>query len=80
MKRFLFLVLVSLGLLTFVGCGKFNRLQKSGDLDAKVKGAIEYYENKDYYKAGVLLEEILPLVRGRSDAEKATFYLANTHY
>jgi outer membrane protein assembly factor BamD len=80
MGRFLFLVLISLGLLFFTGCGDFNKLQKSGDLDAKLKGAIQYYENKEYYRANVLLEEILPLVKGRADAEKATFYLANTHY
>ena len=80
MERFLFLISISLGFITLTGCGDFNKLQKSGDLDAKLKGAIEYYENKEYYRAGVLLEEILPLVRGRAEAEKATFYLANTHY
>ena len=80
MKRILFITIVSLGILTLPGCSRFNKIQKSGDLDAKLKAAIEYYESKDYYKAGVLLEEILPLVRGRAEAEKATFYLANTHY
>ena len=64
----------------FSSCSKFAKLQKSGDLVAKLNGAIEYYDNKDYYKAGTLLEEILPLVRGRAEAEKATFYLAYTHY
>lgn len=67
-------------MLFFVGCSKFSKLQKSGDVVAKLKGAIAYYDNKDYYKAGTLLEEILPLVRGRAEAEKATFYLAYTHY
>lgn len=62
------------------GCSKFSKLQKSGDLDTKLKAAIEYYEKEDYYKAGTLLEEILPLVRGRAEAEKATFYLAYTHF
>jgi outer membrane protein assembly factor BamD len=80
MIRFLFFVLFSIVVLTFAGCSKFGKLQKSGDLEAKLKGAIEYYDQKDYYKAGTLLEEILPLVRGRAEAEKATFYLAYTHY
>ncbi len=80
MNRFLFFVLFCLGILTITSCSKFGKLQKSGDLEAKLKGAIEYYENKDYYKAGTLLDEILPLVRGRVEAEKATFYLAYTHY
>ncbi len=77
MNRFLFFVA---GILVFTACSKFSKLQKSGDLDAKLKGAIAYYENKEFYKAGTLLDEILPLVRGRAEAEKATFYLAYTHY
>ncbi len=80
MNKFCVLFLLFAGLITATGCSKFSKLQKSGDLDAKLKAAIEYYENKDYYKAGTLLEEILPLVRGRAEAEKATFYLAYTHF
>ena len=74
------LTFLSIGMFIFSSCSKFAKLQKSGDLVAKLNGAIEYYDNKDYYKAGTLLEEILPLVRGRAEAEKATFYLAYTHY
>src|SRR4051812_724238 len=80
MNRFLFFVVVYSAILTLTGCSKFSKLQKSGDLQAKLKGAIEYYESKDYFKAGTLLDEILPLVRGKAEAEKATFYLAYTHY
>jgi outer membrane protein assembly factor BamD len=67
-------------LLIETGCTKFTNLQKNGDLEAKLKGAISYYEAKDYYKSGILLEEILPLLRGRAEAENATFYLAYTHF
>jgi outer membrane protein assembly factor BamD len=80
MNKFLILIFLSTSLMFVSACSKFTKLQKSGDLEAKLKGAIEYYEKKDYYKAGTLLEEILPLVRGRAEAEKATFYLAYTHY
>jgi outer membrane protein assembly factor BamD len=74
------LILLIIGLLFFSSCSKFNRLQKKGSLDAKLKGAIEYYDKKDYYKAGILLDEILPLVRGRAEAETVTFYIAYTHF
>ncbi len=80
MNKFWLVILLFTSVLGGSGCSKFSKLQKSGDLEAKLKGAIEYYESKDYYKAGTLLEEILPLVRGRAEAEKATFYLAYTHY
>ncbi len=80
MNKLVLFLLLFVGLLAGTGCSKFSKLQKNGDLDAKLKGAIEYYENKEYYRAGTLLEEILPLVRGRAEAEKATFYLAYTHF
>jgi outer membrane protein assembly factor BamD len=80
MNRFSAFLLLFTMLLVGSGCSKFSRLQKNGNFEEKLKGAIEYYENGDYYKAGILLEEILPLVRGHAEAEKATFYLAYTHF
>jgi outer membrane protein assembly factor BamD len=81
MKNFnLLCVLAGLALIVSVGCSRFNKLQKHGTLEEKLKAAIEYYDDKEYYKANTLLEEILPLVRGRIEAERATFYLAYTHY
>ena len=41
---------------------------------------MEYYENKDYYRASLLFEEILPIIRGRPEAEKAQFYFAYSYY
>lgn len=75
--RFLPLFLVLALLITaLAGCSKLTRLQKSQDLEAKYSGAMEYFEKKDYYRAGVLLEEILPLLKGTDKAEKAQFYYA----
>lgn len=64
--------------LTFlVSCNKkFAKLQKSGSLSEKYTAAIEYYEAEDYYRAGLLLEEIAPLLKGDSTSEKAQFYHA----
>ncbi len=74
--------LLPLFLLTFwlFGCSNFTRLQKSQDLDKKHAGAMQYFEKKDYYRAGVLLEEILPLLKGTDKAEKAQFYYAYCQY
>lgn len=44
---------------------------------------MSYYEKGgrgDYYKASVLFEEVLPLIRGSKEAEKAQFYYAYAHY
>ena len=41
---------------------------------------MEYYEKEDYYKAGVLFEELLPILRGSKEAEKASYYYAYSQY
>lgn len=42
----------------------------------KYEASLRYYEKKDYYKASVLLEQVMPIIRGLPEAEKAQFYLA----
>ncbi|AYA37159.1 outer membrane protein assembly factor BamD [Hymenobacter oligotrophus] len=62
-------------------CSSYQKLLKSTDVNKKYTAAIDYYENKhDYYKAGTLLEPLIPLLKGRPEAEKAEFYFANTNY
>ncbi len=61
-------------------CSDFNRLQKTGTPAEKLSSAIKYYNDEDYYKAGVLLEDVSPLLKGQDGAEDAAYYLANNYY
>lgn len=63
-----------------MSCSKFRKIQKSGDWKVKYEAALEYYEKKDYYHSNVLLEEIIPIIRGTEEAEKANFIYAYTYY
>ncbi len=74
----LFLTLVLL--FAASSCSKFRQIQKSNDWELKYRAAMEYYDNKDYYRASTLFEEILPILRGRPEAEKAQFYFAYSYY
>jgi len=66
-----------LGFFTLVSCNKkFAKLQKSGTVAEKYVAAMDYYNQNDYYRAGLLLEEITPLLKGDSTSEKAQFYHA----
>ncbi len=76
LKYFTLIVLV----FAISSCSKFRKLQKSGDWRVKYEGALKYYEEKDYYRAGVLLEEIRPIIRGTEEAELAEFYFAYTNF
>lgn len=69
----LFVVLIS-------SCSKFSRLQKKGTHDEKYQAALKYYEKKDYYKAGLLFEELIPFLKGNKESEIAQFYLAYCQY
>ncbi len=71
----LLLILVLAG----TGC-KFRKIQKNGDWKVKYEAALKYYEEKDYYRSGLLFEEILPIIRGTEEAELANFYYAYTYF
>lgn len=76
-KNILFTVLISVLL---ASCSDFRKLQKSDDWEKKYDAAIKYYESKDYYRSSVLLEQILPIIKGSAKAEKANFIYAYTYY
>ncbi len=63
------------------GCNKeFRKLEKSEDWKKKLDGAMRYYEAEDYYRATILLEQILPITRGMPEGEQVQFYFAYCHY
>jgi len=67
-------------LLIVFSCGNFRKIEKSEDWRIKYEAALRYYEKKDYYRASVLFEQILPIVRGLPEGEKVQFYLAYCQY
>lgn len=79
LKAFRFL-LVFLLLAAAVSCSKFRKIEKSEDWRLKYEAAIRYYEKKDYYRASILFEQILPIVRGLPEGEKVQFYMAYCQY
>ena len=75
--RFSILLILVLSLL---GSCRFRKIQKSGDWRVKYDAALEYYENEDYHRTILLLEEILPIIRGTEEAEKGNFYFAYAYF
>ncbi|WP_425392460.1 outer membrane protein assembly factor BamD [Ekhidna sp.] len=75
--RILFLLITALSI---VGCSKFRKIQKSGDWKVKYEAALAYYEEEDYHRTIILLEDILPIIKGTEEAELASFYLAYSYY
>lgn len=76
-KSFVCLWLVSLMLFS---CSKFEKIRKGTNANDKYKAAVKYYQKEDYSKAGLLFEEIIPIISGTKEAELAQFYFAYCHY
>jgi outer membrane protein assembly factor BamD len=73
-------ILSFLLVLAVAGCSKFRKIEKSQDWRVKYDAGLNYYAKKDYYKASVLFEQIIPIVRGLPEGEKVQFYLANCQF
>ena len=61
-------------------CSSFSKLQKTGTDDQKYKAAVQYYNKGDWYHAGLLFEELIPVLKGSTESELAQFYYAYTQY
>lgn len=72
--------LLILSLVVLASCSKYQKLLKSTDNEAKYETAIAYYEEKDYYRAIQLFDQLLPFFRGTEKAERMAYYYANAHY
>lgn len=73
-------LLVVLSLFMLASCSKFSKLQKNGTQQEKYAAALDYYKKAEYYKAGLLFEELIPLLKGGTEAELAEFYNAYCQY
>jgi outer membrane protein assembly factor BamD len=80
MRSVLLLKSVFLVLIVATGCSKFRKIEKSEDWRVKYEAALAYYEKKDYYRATVLFDQILPIVRGLPEGERVQFYLGYCQY
>jgi outer membrane protein assembly factor BamD len=59
---------------------KFQRILKNDDWRFRYKAALDYYNKSDYGHAGILLEELIPIIKGSPEGEKAQFYFAYCNY
>lgn len=61
-------------------CNSYTKLQKKGTDDQKYKAAVAYFKKGDWYKAGTLFEELIPVLKGSTESEMAQFYYAYAQY
>lgn len=79
-QSFLNFILLFVAVFLITSCSKFSKLQKSGTDKEKYDAALEYYKTGDFYRSGLLFEELIPLLKGSTESEMAQFYYAYTQY
>jgi len=52
---------------------KFRRVERNPDWHVKYQAGLDYFDKGSYYKASVLFDQILPVVRGLPEGEKVQF-------
>ena len=67
-------------LLVASGCSKYQKLVKGGDNEAKYAAALDLYEDKDYYRALQLFQQLLNFYQGTEEGQKMQFYSAYCYY
>ena len=75
-KIFAFVLL----LLSITSCSEFNKVLKSTDYDYKFQYAKKSYEQKKYYRAYTLLEELVPILKGTEKAEESLYLLGQCYF
>lgn len=60
--------------------GKYNKLLKSGDMNAKYDAAVKYFKKEDYTRALALFEECVSVFRGTAKGEEVMYYYAYCNY
>lgn len=63
-----------------MGCGEYNKVMKSNDLEYKYAYAKKAFENKRYAQTYTILTELVPIFRGTPKAEESLYLLALSYY
>lgn len=61
-------------------CSKLTRVLKNPNVDEKYQAALDYYNDGDYYRAGLVFEDLIPNMVGRAESEMIQYYYAYCQY
>ncbi len=80
MRLFLKFFIAFLLLVGLFSCSKFNKVEKSKDIDYKLLKADEYYAKKSYRNARTLYEQLFPAMKGSAKFEDLYYKYAYCYF
>lgn len=69
-----------LAVILLAGCGEYEKLLKSRDIQLKYEKGVEYYEEGEYVRAATLFDQIANIYRGTTKADTVKYYQAKSYY
>ncbi len=75
-----FLLSITLCLLVCVSCGKYSKLLKGTDNEAKYNAALDYYEKKNYDRALQLFDVMQAYYRNKPEGENISYLTAECYF
>ena len=63
-----------------VSCNEYQKILNSEDNNLKYKMAEQYYDNGEYRRANRLLEQLVPIYRGKPQAERLVYFFADSYF
>tara|TARA_B100001175_G_scaffold312411_1_gene318327 strand:+ start:217 stop:1023 length:807 start_codon:yes stop_codon:yes gene_type:complete len=63
-----------------ISCNEYQKVLNSDDNNQKYKAAEEYYNNGEYRRANRLLEQLVPVYRGKPQAERLVYFFADSYF
>jgi len=79
-KNLKILSLFSILVLITTSCSQYDKVLKGNDVKAKYKMANELFEKGKFNRANKLFEQVQPSYRGKPQAERITFLMAEGYY
>ncbi|MDR1719596.1 MAG: outer membrane protein assembly factor BamD [Dysgonamonadaceae bacterium] len=76
-QKLLFLITL---VLISSACGEFNKVLKNPDMMARYEYAKKYFNEGKFSRSAILLEDIMPMFKGTSNAEESLYLLAQSYY
>jgi len=77
MKKFVFLVLISIA---FVSCSEYQKVLNKGTVSEQYKMAEQLYKEGKYNKALVLFEKVIPSFKAKPQMQRIQFMVAKSNY
>ena len=73
-------MLLTSAVLLISGCGEYEKLLKSRDIQVKYEAGVKYYEDGEFARAGTLFDQVANIYRGTTKADTVKYYQAKSYY